>query len=340
MRNILFVQSMTVFRTISHHGARSSCVYWTKITCNASASHRPIHTTVISKAQYPALVSTEWIAEAMTSRKTPEGRPFRVLDATRIGAETMEARIPGSHHIDLHQLCDKDSPYRFTVPTPEKFSEYVGETLGVDNDTHVVLYEEQVKVMTAPRIWWMFRYFNHDAISVLDGGLPQWMAENRMVTEVPPPAPEAAEFKVTERREELYKGFEDILQNVKDKEFQIMDARLEEWYDGSKPSVYEDTPLGIMKMATNIPFNNVLNDDGTKFRSPDDLRHLFKSCGIDLSRPLTSSCYIGITASILAMSAFLAGKEDVAVYDGSWEEYAQKGPKDSMNLYTYEEKEP
>ena len=93
-------------------------------------------------------------------------------------------------------------------------------------------------------------------------------------------------------------------------------------------------------MATNIPFTNVLVDDGSdKFKSPADLRALFKSNGIDLSRPLTSSCFVGITASILALGAFHAGKEDVAVYDGSWEEYSQKGPEDSMNLYTYE-KEP
>ncbi|XP_011683354.2 thiosulfate sulfurtransferase [Strongylocentrotus purpuratus] len=335
MRNLLIVQSLALFRTRFHHAANS--VYGT-VACNVPASH--IHTTVSSHAQYPGLVSTEWLAEAMGTRKTPDGRPFRVLDATRIGMETGKAHIPGSHHIDIHQLSNKDSSYHFTAPTPANFAEYVGKTLGVDNDTHVVLYEGKVKVMTAPRMWWMFRLFNHDAVSVLDGGLQQWVAENRTVTEIPTPVPEAVEFKVTERREDLFKSYEDVLQNVKDPKFQIMDSRLVEWYDGSQPSVYEGINLGIMKMATNIPFPNVLVDDGSdKFRSPADLRALFKSNGIDLSRPLTSSCYVGITASILALGAFHAGKEDVAVYDGSWEEYSQKGPEDSMNLYTYE-KEP
>eukprot|EP00057_Strongylocentrotus_purpuratus_P028880 XP_011683354.1 PREDICTED: thiosulfate sulfurtransferase [Strongylocentrotus purpuratus] len=309
MRNLLIVQSLALFRTRFHHAANS--VYGT-VACNVPASH--IHTTVSSHAQYPGLVSTEWLAEAMGTRKTPDGRPFRVLDATRIGMETGKAHIPGSHHIDIHQLSNKDSSYHFTAPTPANFAEYVGKTLGIDNDTHVVLYEGKVKVMTAPRMWWMFRLFNHDAVSVLDGGLQQWVAENRTVTEIPTPVPEAVEFKVTERREDLFKSYEDVLQNVKDPKFQIMDSRLVEWYDGSQPSVYEGINLGIMKMATNIPFPNVLVDDGSdKFRSPADLRALFKSNGIDLSRPLTSSCYVGITASILALGAFHAGKETCGV---------------------------
>ena len=88
-----------------------------------------------------------------------------------------------------------------------------------------------------------------------------------------------------------------------------------------------------MKMATNIPFPNVLLEGSSKFKSPDDLRALFQSKGIDLSRPLTSTCFVGITACILALGAFVVGKEDVAVFDGSWDEYSQKGPSDSMTFY-------
>lgn len=102
---------------------------------------------------------------------------------------------------------------------------------------------------------------------------------------------------------------------------------------GSLHFIYPGLKLGIMKMALKIPFPNVLLEDSTKFKSADDLRALFQSNGIDLSRPLTSTCFVGVTACILALGAFVVGKEDVAVFDGSWDEYSQRGPEDSMTIY-------
>ncbi|XP_030842174.1 thiosulfate sulfurtransferase-like [Strongylocentrotus purpuratus] len=295
-----------------------------------------------SEGKVPALVSTEWLAEALRTQKTPDGRPLRVLDATYRPGPASAGRdahdkqhIPGSLHIDLDQLRDKDTTYYYTMPTPEFFAEFVGKTLGIDKDTHVVIYENELfyKIMSAPRIWWMFRYFDHGVVSVLDGGLQQWIAENRAVTDEATPSPKPATFKVTKTRAEIFKNYDDVLQNVKEPSFQLMDSRPVDWYDGSMPSAYPGLKLGIMKMALNIPFPNVLLEDSTKFKSADDLRALFQSNGIDLSRPLTSTCFVGVTACILALGAFVVGKEDVAVFDGSWDEYSQRGPGDSMTIY-------
>lgn len=126
------------------------------------------------------------------------------------------------------------------MPTPEFFAEFVGKTLGIDKDTHVVIYENELfyKIMSAPRIWWMFRYFDHGVVSVLDGGLQQWIAENRAVTDEATPSPKQATFKVTRTRAEIFKNYDDVLQNVKEPRFQLMDSRPVDWYDGSMPSAY------------------------------------------------------------------------------------------------------
>nr|XP_054763424.1 thiosulfate sulfurtransferase-like [Lytechinus pictus] len=294
-----------------------------------------------SAGKVPALVTTEWLAEALEAGKTPDGRSIRLLDATWLGMadEGRDAHgkqhIPGSLYIDLNQLRNKDTSYYFTIPTSEFFAEFVGKTLGIDNNTHVIVYENDpyYSIMTAPRIWWMFRYFDHGVVSVLDGGLQQWVAENRRVTDEATPAPQPANFKVTRTRTEIFKNFDDILENVKETKFQLMDSRPVEWYDGTLPSPYPGLKLGIMKMAVNIPFPNILTEGSSKFKKPDDIKSLFHSKGIDLSRPLTSTCFVGVTACILAFSAFLVGKEDVAVFDGSWDEYSQRGPDVSMTVY-------
>nr|XP_054764089.1 thiosulfate sulfurtransferase-like [Lytechinus pictus] len=291
------------------------------------------HTSVPSYSSIPGLVNTGWLAKSLEKQETPDGRPLRVLDATRIAMQTDKLHIPGSVHVDLAQLCDKESPFHYTIPSPEYFADFVGKTLGVDNDTHVVLYDGRVRIMTSPRIWWMFRLFDHEAVSVLDNGLQQWMEEKREVTEDPTPAPSPVTYKVPKLREDLLKTFEEVLQNVKKPQFQIMDSRPVDWYDGTLPSAYPGMKLGIMKMAANIPYPNFYVDGTSKFKSADDLKELFRSKGIDLSRPLTSQCAVGITACTLILGAYVAGKEDVALYDGSFEEYSQKGPLESMTLY-------
>ncbi|XP_072168239.1 thiosulfate sulfurtransferase-like [Diadema setosum] len=289
----------------------------------------------------PALVSVKWLADALKSGTTPEGRPLRVLDATWLGMlnEGREAyskqHIPGSVYADGNVCRDKTSGYYFTIPSAENFAEFAGKMWGVDGNTHVVVYENDpfYKIMTAPRVWWLFRLYGHDAVSVLDGGLQQWLADGQPVTDKATPDPKPMTFPLAAKRGHLYKSYEDVLQNQSQPKFQLMDSRPVEWYDGTNPSPYPGIKLGIIKTATNIPFPNVLREGSSRFKSQNDLRTLFESHHIDLSKPLTSTCFVGITACILALSAFVVGKEDVAVFDGSWDEYSQKAPENTMTLY-------
>lgn len=284
------------------------------------------------------LVSAAWLSKVLTASSSPS---LRVLDVTWIPKSGLgihqEGHIPGSHFFDLTTCHNKESPYRVTLPSPEVFGEYVGQTLGISNDTEVIIYDNDPvwKVKNMGRVWWMFRTFGHDRVSVLDGGLAQWVKEGHPVTSDKSEPPKPVGFRA-QLRPQLIKKMEDILDNQKDAKFQLLDSRPSEWYDGTKPSPLPGLDIGTIKSTSHLPFPSLFLEGSTLYKTPEELKALFASKGIDLSRPLTTYCNVGVTANMLTLAAFIAGKEDVAVYDGSWEEFVQRAPRDAMNINVYE----
>lgn len=141
--------------------------------------------------------------------------------------------IPGAAFFDIEQCCDKTSPLDHMLPPEKVFADYVGN-LGIDSDTHVVLYDaNQLGAFSAPRVWWMFRVFGHSAVSVLNGGLRNWELEGRQVTNQYV-RPTATDFKAALNRSWI-KNYEDILDNLDTKRFQVVDARSEGRFRGLEP---------------------------------------------------------------------------------------------------------
>ncbi|XP_072167928.1 thiosulfate sulfurtransferase-like [Diadema setosum] len=285
------------------------------------------------------LVSTVWLKKALAA-----GSPsFRLLDVTwtptgKSGQEIhAEKHIPGSHFFDMEECRNKESPYRVMLPSPRVFSEYVG-SLGIGNDTHVITYDNDpvFQVKNMGRVWWMFRVFGHDRVSALDGGLAQWIKEGNPVTSQLSEAPQPAKFEA-KFRPELVKSYEDIMDHLKEPKFQLLDSRPPQWYDGSKPSQLKGLRLGTIKTSVHLPFPQLFQEGTTVFRPPQEIREIFRSKGINLSKPLTTTCNVGVTANMLTLGAFIAGKEDVAVYDGSWNEFSQRAPDDAINIATLRE---
>ncbi|XP_040262588.1 thiosulfate sulfurtransferase-like [Bufo bufo] len=283
-----------------------------------------------------ALVSINWLSEALKTCKP--GPALCVLDASfyyppiRDGwKEYEEKHIPGALYFDIDECKDQTSPYEVMIPSESYFAKYVGN-LGINNETHVVIYDaNQVGVYYAARAWWMFRVFGHSKVSVLNGGFRNWVMQGLPVTsEVVKPKPESFRAVLNPA---LVKTFEDIQRNMNTKEFQLVDSRSEGRYKGTEPEPGEVIFPGHIPGSLNLVFTSFLTEEGFE-KSPDEMKQLFQEKGIDLKKPLTITCRRGVTACQLALASFILGKEDTAIYDGSWFEWFHRAkPEDRVTLW-------
>ncbi|KAL4681289.1 hypothetical protein H8959_006766 [Pygathrix nigripes] len=287
---------------------------------------------MVHQVLYRALVSTKWLAESIRTGKLGPG--LRVLDASWYSPGTREARkeylerhVPGASFFDIEECRDTASPYEMMLPSEAGFADYVGR-LGISNHTHVVVYDgDHLGSFYAPRVWWMFRVFGHRTVSVLNGGFRNWLKEGHPVTSEPS-RPEPAVFKATLDRS-LLKYYEQVLENLESKRFQLVDARSQGRFLGTEP---EPDAVGLdsghIRGSVNMPFMDFLTEDGFE-KSPEELRALFQTKKVDLSQPVIATCRKGVTACHVALAAYLCGKPDVAVYDGSWSEWFRRAPPES-----------
>ena len=264
------------------------------------------------------LVSTDWLAAQLSS---PD---LVVLDASAHlpdagrdpQAEFLDGHVPGARFLDLPTLVDRDSPVPAAVPTAGQLAERLS-ALGVGNGTRVVLYDDSY-VKTAARAWFILRMHGVKDVAVLDGGLGKWRAEGRPV--------ESGEAKVERAEYAPSSGPGDVrfkadmLANLDSGAEQVVDARGAKRFTGEESDFRPNIADGHIPGSRNLPFDRVFNEDGT-YRSADEILAAFREAGIDPDKPIVTTCGGGVTAAVLLFALALAGKDDVALYDGSWSEW-------------------
>lgn len=266
-----------------------------------------------------ALVSTEWLAAHLTDSRV------RVVDGTwhmpqlqrDPRREFEEAHIPGAIFFDIDRIANPNTSLPHMLPGAAQFARQVG-ALGISNADLVVVYDVR-GVVSAARVWWTFRAFGHDKVAVLDGGLRKWRAEGRPV-EPGPAKPAPRRFRAGLRRA-LVRDLGQMRLNLKDRREQTLDARSRGRFVGTEPEPRAGLRGGHIPGSLNLPYDMLYRPDGTVL-PPDGLRQVFAAAGVDRARPVATTCGSGITASVLALGLHLIGHKRVAVYDGSWTEWA------------------
>ena len=268
-----------------------------------------------------ALVSTEWLAAHLSDPSV------RIFDTTSFlpnvprdaEAEYRERHIPGAVRFSVDDIADKTSGLPHMLLGVAAFAEAAGN-LGVSNDTKVVAYDANGGTSASARVWWNFRVFGHDNVAILEGGLPKWLAEGRpteggMVT--PPPATFKAAF-----RPELVRSRQDLIANVQSNAAQVVDARTVARFKGQEPEPRPSKKAGHIPGSMCVPVGTLVDPDaGMALRSPDEIAKRFRDAGVDLDKPIITTCGSGVTAAFLALGLYTAGRGDIAVYDGSWAEW-------------------
>lgn len=265
-----------------------------------------------------SLVSTGWLAEHL-------GDPdLVILDATKhlaasgrdAGAEFLAAHIPGARFLNLGDFADPASPIGKTLPGPTRAAIRVS-SLGIVPGSRVVLYDDS-DVKTSARAWFILRGYGIRPVAILDGGLAKWRAEGRRLERGKAKGTKSefapADFAGPVRRKT------DMLANLGSGIEQVIDARDEARFTGAAKDMVHDLPGGHIPGARNLFFRDLYNADGT-FKSEADLRSAFERAGVDLARPIVTSCGSGVTASVLLFALHRLGIDDAALYDGSWSEW-------------------
>ncbi|MGE3332718.1 MAG: sulfurtransferase [Rhodospirillaceae bacterium] len=264
----------------------------------------------------PALVETQWLADHANDPGV------RIVDVSYFvpgGVEParkqyMEGHIPGAIFFDINDVAEPGGPKEHTFPSAGVFARKVG-ALGIGNDHHVIAYDHLGGTCAAARVWFMFRAFGHQRVSVLNGGRTKWAAEGRPMSQdlsnFPP-----ADFHVSAAPSVRFK--KEMRANIEARAYQVLDARGQGRFEGTEPEPRPGLRSGHIPGSRNLPFMQLIDADTKMWRDPDFIRERFAAAGVDLAAPLTTTCGSGVSACALALGAHLVGKDDVAIYDGSW----------------------
>lgn len=234
--------------------------------------------------------------------------------------EYAERHIPGAVFFGIDEVKDHTSPLPHMLATPAEFATSARRH-GVEPNSLVVVYDS-TGVFSAPRVWWNFRAMGHDRVFVLDGGLPKWIAEDHPI-ETGWREPEHGEFKA-EFRPELVRELPQVKWALETGSEQLVDARSAARFRGEEPEPRPGVRPGHMPGAINAHYAGIIAEDGT-LKEADAIRERFTDTGVDLEKPIATTCGSGISASILALGFARIGRDDVAVYDGSWTEWGASG---------------
>ena len=246
-----------------------------------------------------------------------DGSWYLPAEGRDAAAEFAAAHVPGGQFFDIDRIADTASPLPHMLPSPADFAAAVG-AMGIGEGDRVIVYDS-AGLMSAARVWWMFRVFGHAEVAVLDGGFPKWRAERRPVeTGVRKPTSRrfTAELDATRVRD-----LGAMRANLNSGAEQVLDARGPGRFAATQPEPRACLRGGHIPGSRNLPYTALLDPDRGTVLPEAGLRAAFEAAGVDLGLPVVTTCGSGVTAAALAFALHLLGADQVALYDGSWAEW-------------------
>jgi thiosulfate/3-mercaptopyruvate sulfurtransferase len=263
------------------------------------------------------LVTTDWLAARLGEPEISIVDGSFYLPALKRNAqeEFRAGHIPGAAFFDIDAIADHSTDLPHMLPGATQFGKDVG-ALGIGRDDTIVIYDG-IGLGGAPRVWWTFKIFGAKKVYILDGGLPRWKAEGRPV--------EQGDVKRTpktfagELNTSVVANVSDVQMALLDKSAQVVDARPANRFRGEAPEPREGIRSGHMPGAKNVPVTELIEDG--RLIAPERIKEKFVAGGVDLDKPVITSCGSGVTAATLWFALDAIGKAPKALYDGSWTEW-------------------
>lgn len=265
-----------------------------------------------------ALVSTDWLAPELGAGD------IKVIDATLFlpgssrdaRAEYEAEHIPGAVFMDLDEVADASDPRPHMLPPEHVFASRT-RALGIGDGDRIVVYDNS-PLHSAARAWWMLRIFGARKVALLDGGLARWKAEARPVESG---APQVRPGHFTPRLDRSTVADKALVASlVGNSGHEIVDARPATRFRGEDPEPRAGMEPGHIPGSKSLPQSSLFDEEGL-WKRGEALQAAFAEAGVDLEKPMVTTCGSGITAAVLLFGAHLLGKDDVTLYDGSWSEW-------------------
>jgi thiosulfate/3-mercaptopyruvate sulfurtransferase len=268
------------------------------------------------------LISLDWLEKNLNNVRIIDASwhmPNLKRDALK---EFENIHIDGANFFDLDKTSSQNSSLPHMLPNIDCWEKSISE-LGIKNSDHVVVYDNS-DVISSCRAWYNFLYFGHNPnlVSVLDGGFKKWIKENKKTTK---------DIKIFSKSSYSAKenismvlNKEQINENIKNKIFELIDARSKERFKGTQPEVRHELRSGNIRGSKNIPFVELINMDDHTFKNKEKIITIFKQLNLDPNKNLAFTCGSGVTACILGLASSLINGKNPVIYDGSWSEYGLK----------------
>ena len=269
------------------------------------------------------LIEIEWL------KKNLNNPNVRIIDGTlhmpTSGLNAFEVfkekHIPNAIFVDLEETSDQKSNLPHMMPDNVYFSKKIS-LLGINNNDHLVIYD-MYGMFSAARIWFMFKAFGHEKVSILNGGFPAWIDSNGEISN------QINNLEPTNYKANLNKSlivnYKEVLDNLLNNKYQIIDARSPDRFSGNSEEPRPGMKSGHIPKSKNLYFNDLIDPSTKKFIKKKEIENLIKKLGIDIKKDIICSCGSGVTACILKFALELLDKnKNIKIYDGSWSEWGTK----------------
>ena len=269
------------------------------------------------------LIEIEWL------KKNLNNPNVRIIDGTlhmpTSGLNAFEVfkekHIPNAIFVDLEETSDQKSNLPHMMPDNVYFSKKIS-LLGINNNDHLVIYD-MYGMFSAARIWFMFKAFGHEKVSILNGGFPAWIDSNGEISN------QINNLEPTNYKANLNKSlivnYKEVLDNLLNNKYQIIDARSPDRFSGNSEEPRPGTKSGHIPKSKNLYFNDLIDPSTKKFIKKKEIENLIKKLGIDIKKNIICSCGSGVTACILKFALELLNEnKNIKIYDGSWSEWGTK----------------
>jgi thiosulfate/3-mercaptopyruvate sulfurtransferase len=276
------------------------------------------------------LVSTDWLDRNLNKVKIFDASWHMPNSKRNAKKEYEEKHIRGAIFWDVDEHSDKDSPYPHMMSNSDYWTRMLW-SFAIKNEDHIVVYDHS-DTYSSCRLWFALKYFGHKKVSVLDGGMKKWLAENRLTdNKINKDLGKLSnidklnienKYKVKEKTD-LIKNKKQIDENLKKNQFQTVDARSRERFEGKIDEPRSGLRRGCIVGSKNLPFKDCINSDNNTFKSKEELSKIFIENNIDISKPIVFTCGSGMTACVLGMAYSIISGKSAVVYDGSWSEYGK-----------------
>jgi len=266
------------------------------------------------------LVTTDWLAERLGKPDVTivDGSFYLPALKRDAKAEYLAGHIPGAVLFDIDAIADHSTELPHMLPGTTQFSRDAG-ALGIGRDDTIVVYDG-IGLGGAPRVWWTLRIFGAGKVFILDGGLPKWKAEGRPLEAGA--VKRAARTFAAELNTSAVALTSDVQVALMNDSAQMVDARPANRFRGEAPEPRPGVRSGHMPGAFNVPVTGLIEDG--RLVSPERIRERFAAGGVDLEKPIITSCGSGVTAATLWFALDAIGKAPAALYDGSWTEWGSR----------------